>query len=164
MENEKPLPLLEDEAVKQRKRGRPFEPGVSGNPNGRPKGSRNRTTLLAEMLVQDEAETLIRKFLEKAKEGDTAALRFVMEYLLPRGRDRSISFEFEEIQSPADAAKGSAAVLAACARGELTPDEATKFMDLITAHTENLEAAQLEPEIKRLQQQLLSLGSKAVVA
>ena len=31
-------------------RGRPFEPGQSGNPKGRPKGSRNTVTLLSEAL------------------------------------------------------------------------------------------------------------------
>jgi len=28
----------------------PFPPGVSGNPNGRPKGSKNRTTIIKEMI------------------------------------------------------------------------------------------------------------------
>ena len=34
-------------AKRRRGRGRPFPKGVSGNPNGRPKGSRNRSTLIA---------------------------------------------------------------------------------------------------------------------
>ena len=32
-------------------RGRPFEKGVSGNPTGRPRGSRNATTLALEALL-----------------------------------------------------------------------------------------------------------------
>ncbi|MGB6419402.1 MAG: DUF5681 domain-containing protein, partial [Pseudolabrys sp.] len=35
------------ENTAQKQRGRPFEPGKSGNPKGRPKGSRNQATLLA---------------------------------------------------------------------------------------------------------------------
>jgi hypothetical protein len=160
MDDEKPPAIREDDSVEQQKRGRPFERGVSGNPRGRPKGSRNRVTLLAEMLLEDQAEALIRKFLDKAKDGDMVALRFVMENLLPRRRDRFVSFEFDEIRTPADAAKASGAVLAACARGELTPDEATKFMDLITAHTETLEIVQLQSEMTLLKQQVLSLAPK----
>jgi hypothetical protein len=34
--------MLDDAARKQR--GRPFKPGTSGNPRGRPKGSRNKRT------------------------------------------------------------------------------------------------------------------------
>ena len=52
----------ENTAGKQR--GRPFEPGKSGNPNGRPKDARNRTTVLAEGLLDDEAEAITRKPIE----------------------------------------------------------------------------------------------------
>jgi len=47
-----------------KQRGRPFEPGKSGNPNGRPKGARNRTTVLAEGLLDGEAEAITRKPIE----------------------------------------------------------------------------------------------------
>jgi hypothetical protein len=56
-------------------RGRPFEPGMSGNPNGRPKGSRNKTTMAMEILLDGEAELLTRKAVEKALAGDPLALR-----------------------------------------------------------------------------------------
>jgi hypothetical protein len=35
--------------------------GVSGNPLGRPRGARNRTTVASEALLEGEAETLTRK-------------------------------------------------------------------------------------------------------
>jgi hypothetical protein len=69
MENIKSsLGRAEDTAKKQR--GRPFEPGTSGNPNGRPRGSRNKTTLAIEALFEGESEAITRKLLEMAKEGD----------------------------------------------------------------------------------------------
>jgi Family of unknown function (DUF5681) len=45
----------------------PFEPGQSGNPAGKPKGTRNKTTLAVEALLDGEAETLTRKAIELAK-------------------------------------------------------------------------------------------------
>jgi hypothetical protein len=36
-------------------RGRPFAPGVSGNPKGRPKGARNKATIVVEVLREGEA-------------------------------------------------------------------------------------------------------------
>src|SRR5262249_45198619 len=69
----------ENTAAKQR--GRPFEPGKSGNPSGRPKRSRNHATLLAEALLEGEAETITRKLIDKALELDTTALRMCLERL-----------------------------------------------------------------------------------
>jgi hypothetical protein len=40
----------------QKQRGRPFEKGRSGNPAGRPRGCRSRSTLAAQLLLQGEAE------------------------------------------------------------------------------------------------------------
>src|SRR6266536_1124599 len=42
----------------------PFEKGESGNPAGRPRGSRNRTALLMENLLGYEAEAIGRKAVE----------------------------------------------------------------------------------------------------
>src|SRR3954467_2997309 len=50
----------------EKTRGRPFAPGQSGNGAGRPRGSRNRTTLAAEQLLDGEAEALTRKVIELA--------------------------------------------------------------------------------------------------
>ena len=43
---------------KARPRGRLFEKGQSGNPAGRPPGSRNEATLTAAALLEGEAEPL----------------------------------------------------------------------------------------------------------
>ena len=53
--------------------------GVSGNPTGRPRGSRNRSTLAMEALLEDGAEQLINKAMKMALAGDTAALRICLE-------------------------------------------------------------------------------------
>jgi hypothetical protein len=56
-----------------------FKPGQSGNPSGRPHGSRNKATLALEALLDGEGEAITRKAIEKALEGDTAALRLCLE-------------------------------------------------------------------------------------
>jgi hypothetical protein len=60
-----------------------WEKGQSGNPRGKPRGARNRATLLAEALLDGEAEALTRKAIEKALEGDGMALRLCLERVLP---------------------------------------------------------------------------------
>ena len=58
-----------------------FKPGESGNPDGRPRGSRNATTLALEALFDGEAEALTRKAIELAKTGDIPALRICLDRL-----------------------------------------------------------------------------------
>ena len=60
-----------------RKQGR-WTKGTSGNPDGRPMGSRNRATLAAQTLLDGEGERLTRKAIELALEGDRAALRLCL--------------------------------------------------------------------------------------
>jgi hypothetical protein len=131
-------------------RGRPFAPGHSGNPDGRPKGARNKATLLAEQLLDGETEALLRKLIEKALAGDIAALRLCLERALAR-RGRLVTFELPTIETAKDACAAASAVLAACANGELSPAEAAEFMGLINAHVRIVETAELEARLAALE-------------
>jgi len=64
--------MAENRGGKQRRRGpgRRFQPGQSGNPAGKPKGTRNRATVLAEQLLDGEAETMVRTAVDWAKKGN----------------------------------------------------------------------------------------------
>ena len=46
----------------------PFQPGQSGNPDGRPRGARNRRTIALENLVEGGADAITRKAIDMAKE------------------------------------------------------------------------------------------------
>src|SRR5271169_4787644 len=93
-------------------RGRPFAPGKSGNPKGRPKGARNNATVIAEVLLDGEANAITRKLIDKALEGDTTALRLCLDRLLPPKRGRPVSFKLPaKIETAADAAQASSLVL-----------------------------------------------------
>jgi hypothetical protein len=133
-------------------RGRPFASGRSGNPNGRPKGARNKATLAAEALLEGEAEALTRKVIELALEGNLAALRLCFERLLPPRRDRAVVFELPDIQSAADGLAASSAVLSACAAGTLSPGEAANVMSLIQTHLRAIELTQIEAGMAALEE------------
>ena len=80
------------------KRGRPFEPGQSGNPNGRPKGARNHVTRAVEALIDGQGEALGAKAVEKALNGDSPMLRALLSTLLPP-RERTVEFELRRLRA-----------------------------------------------------------------
>jgi len=63
-----------------------WKPGQSGNPAGRPKGARSKTTLAVEALLEGQAEALTQKAIEKALEGDGVALRLCLERIAPAAK------------------------------------------------------------------------------
>src|SRR5213593_3742392 len=64
--------------------------GVSGNPAGKPKGSRHKATMAVQALLEGEAEALTRKCINLAQGGDTTALRLCMERLAPAMKSRAV--------------------------------------------------------------------------
>jgi hypothetical protein len=97
-----------------------FQAGQSGNPGGRPKGARGKAAIFAEGLFEGEAEEIIRKAVEMAKEGDTTAIRVCLDRIAPRRRDRAVPFELPALHSAESALSALADIAAAVSRGDLT--------------------------------------------
>lgn len=129
-----------------------FEPGRSGNPAGRPKGSRNRSTLALEAILEGEAEALTRRAIAMALEGDGPAMKLCLDRLLSPRRDRSISFDLPVIECAADLPKATEAMLRAVASGEITPSEAADIGKAVSAHIEAITAAQMADRLARLEE------------
>jgi hypothetical protein len=138
------MDLLNAEKTVAKQRGRPFRPGQSGNPGGRPKGARNRSTVAAEALLEGEAEALARKAIELALAGDTTALRLCLERVVPLRKDRPIRLALPVINSADDANQAMGIVLAAVGEGGITPSEATILSALIESRRASL---RLEPPL-----------------
>ena len=128
-----------------------FKPGKSGNPDGRPKGSRNATTLALETLLDGQAHALTQKAIELALTGDMAALRLCLDRILPPRKDRPVTFDFPLITNAAEAAGTMAAVLAAVSTGQITPAEASDVGKLVESYVKAVEAADLSARIERLE-------------
>lgn len=129
----------------------PFKPGKSGNPSGRPKGARNKTTLAIEALLEGEAEELTRKAIEMAKAGDGPALRMCLDRLAPPRKDAPVCFDLPPIKSVADAVEASSALLSAIAGGDVTPDEGGRIMALLTSHKVLVESGDFERRLEALE-------------
>src|SRR5258708_8824732 len=94
-------------------RGRPF---AKGNP-GRPRGSRNKSKVMVEAMLEGEIEELLRRALERAKNGDSRLSRFFLAPFV--SKDRRIQIDLPRLETAEDAPKAVAAVLRAIAEGEI---------------------------------------------
>lgn len=134
-----------------RRKNGTFRKGVSGNPTGRPAGSRHSVALAAEALIAGEAEALTRQVIQQALSGDGQALRMCMDRLYPAPKDRPVSFDLPAVEALTDHPKAIGAVLVAMAAGELTPIEAGSFAKLLEAHANATGLAELEQRIAKLE-------------
>ncbi len=126
-----------------------FQAGQSGNPNGRPAGSRNKGMMVIEKLLEEGAADIAKMAIRRAAGGDNAMIKLCFDRLCPPRKDRPIPFEMPEIGTAADAAKVAAAILAAVAAGELTPGEATQLSQLFANYVKAIEIADRDAGVQR---------------
>ena len=131
-----------------------FQKGKSGNPKGRPQGSRNASTMAAEKLLEGEAEKIARKCVNMALAGDTTALRLCVSRLIPIKRERTISLDLPPLEGSQDALKAVASVLEAVGSGAITPSEGQALASLLETHRRAIEVEVLERRLDLLENQL----------
>lgn len=102
--------------IKPEDNPKPFRKGQSGNPNGRPKGSRNRATIAREWLEVFEKTTnpitgqddelqqqdlMTLAMIKKAKDGDVNAYKELMDSAYGKtAQSIDITSKDEKISSP----------------------------------------------------------------
>ena len=142
------------ETTGRKQRATRFQPGRSGNPRGRPPGSRNKTTRAIDALFDGEAEALTRKAIELAKAGDLVALRLCLDRICPPRKDRPVPFALPELRTAEDAKLAASALLKAVADGDLTPSEASEIGRLLDSYTRILEREEFEKRLIRLEEKV----------
>src|SRR5260221_5730372 len=98
-----------------------FRPGCSGNPAGRPPGSRSEASILKEQLRGDKVDAAVQIIGDKLADGSEATARFVIKQIDPKKRAALVAFDYPPGASLIERYQ---ALFAAAANGEITPEEA----------------------------------------
>ena len=124
-----------------------FQKGQSGNPAGKPKGARHKTTLALQALLDGEAEALIRKAVELALAGDITALRLCLERIAPAYKAMVMPVALN-MPLPDNLADTARAFVQAAACGELAPDIAAQLVAAVAsvARVEEIETVKQRVE------------------
>ena len=146
--------MADNGGPKQRKprgAGKPFEPGKSGNPAGKPQGARNKMTIALEQLLEGEAHAITTKCIAMALDGDSIAMRLIMERVAPVRRGRPVRFTLPELNGPADLVRAIGGILQATAAGDLSPDEAATVAGVLETKRRAMETVDLEARLAALE-------------
>jgi hypothetical protein len=116
----------------RRPRGRPWVPGQSGNPAGRPSRAR-QAAAVAEALIQRQTVSLTNKLIELALSGDRALLRACLDRIVPARREPPADLDLPPIKSRADLHAALTAIADAAASGALSSSQGAPLIRMLIA-------------------------------
>lgn len=136
-----------------KQRGRPFQPGQSGNPAGKKPGTMDKRTACRKLL-EPYAPALVEKMVELALEGDTTALKMCLDRLVAPFRPIAEPFTALPIEN-ASTARGlqsmGAAIINAAATGQLSTDDARALAGLLESQRKMIEISDIVERIEKLE-------------
>ena len=142
--------MLPDKTAPKQLRG--FQKGQSGNPAGRAQGSRSKSTLFAEAILENDREGIIDAVVNAAKNGDPTAMRLCVERLVPLRKGRPVVFDLPPVKTAADVVGAVGELARAMAAGELTTDEASAAASVIEMHRRAIETTEIEQRLRAVEE------------
>ena len=126
-----------------------FKKGESGNLAGRPKGRGDKRTELRKLL-DPHAPEVIDTLINLAKGGDTTAIKLVLDRTISvlkasSEQSQTISLAGDSLKDKGDS------VLRLIANGEITIDESTRLMVILSMQAKLVELNSLEERLTALE-------------
>ena len=129
-----------------------WQPGQSGNPAGRPKGSKNRRTLLGEEFEKRGAE-VGAVVIEAALAGDMQAASLVLARLAPPLRSQAPLVWFD-LDRSLTLTEQAGQVIQAVANGEISPDTGKMLLDSLAAYANMKSVDELAEKLEQIERRL----------
>ncbi len=131
-----------------------FKKGVSGNPAGRKKGSKNKVNLEIEKLLKADAKKITRQVIAKAKKGDMGAIKMFLERVSPPMKDQPFQIELPELKSASDVTQYLATLAKETAKGNIPPTESEKLAKLADHYLKAVEVTDFEKRLLELEEKM----------
>lgn len=128
-----------------------FQPGRSGNPNGRPVGSRHEALRALDSIGAENARGVMQAVVDAAKAGDMRAAEILLSRLWPARKGRPVTLDMPPIRTAADVAAALAEVSAEMSAGNITPEEAGAVAAVLETQRRAIETEDLERRIAALE-------------
>jgi Family of unknown function (DUF5681) len=134
--------------------GHRFQPGQSGNPKGKPKGTRSRANQLMDRLFSknpEDLQTIVDNTIKLAKMGEPWAVESILRRMWIPARERMVTFPMVSIKTQADVAAALDRILEVTSQGLITPGEATALAAVIEKLGKSLELSEMDRRLTALE-------------
>ena len=127
---------------------------------GRPVGSRNKVSIASMNLLKDEEQTLSRKAIESALNGNTQMLQFCLSRLLPPPpKDTPIRLSGMPVCNDVKSSVAlSSYILKQMSAGNLTPTQAHLISGIVEKHLRCLQLTDVEARLEVIETRLEKVG------
>lgn len=128
-----------------------FIKGKSGNPKGKIKGTKNKTTLTAELLLEGEIGNICRRLIDEALNGNMQAIKMVLDRIMPPRKDRSIAINIPILKNSSDILQAMSFITDAVGSGNISPSEGEALSRIIDVYVKALEIHDYENRLQILE-------------
>lgn len=125
-----------------------FKPGKSGNPNGKPKGAKNKRAAYRE-LFEKKSEDLIKKAIQLAEGGDVPCLKLCIDRIVSPYRAEDATIFLDDMTGTLTE-KGEK-IIEAMGSGDVSPSDTASMLTAIAAQVRITEMDDLTKRIETLE-------------
>jgi hypothetical protein len=119
--------------------------------SGPPARQPQQSTLLLDQLASEATESIVRSVQEQAEKGNMYAAAILLARTWPRRRGRPVQLDLPSAADTGGLVAAQAAVIAAMARGEISPDEATSIASVLETQRRAIETHDHERRLRELE-------------
>ncbi len=143
-----------DQELSKPKGGYRFQKGKSGNPTGRPRGSKSVASKLLDSMGTEAAGSIMTSVIEAAQAGDMRAAEIVLARLWPVRRGRPIIMELPDTRSLEGLQAAMAKVVELMSAGQISTEEAASITAVLETNRKIIETVELQHRLQAVEDKI----------
>jgi hypothetical protein len=128
-----------------------WRPGQSGNPSGRPRGSRHTALVALDAIGEAGAKQVLQAVVNAASGGDMRAADILLRRVWPERKGRAVALDLPKTDTAEGVMQAQARIVQAVSEGNLSADEAHAISAVLEGMRKSIESHDLEARIAVLE-------------